>query len=89
VTKALTDQPLPEQMAARVAERVTWSKHEAKIGPWSLRVHPGTRWWDWTVNVDVSFGFTAKSMRRPKRRPDAQRRSGSPRTCSPVAPTSA
>lgn len=62
--RALTDQPLPEQMVARVAERVKWSKHEAKVGPWTLRVHPGTRWWDWTVNVDAVFGFSSKKSEK-------------------------
>lgn len=64
MTQALTDQPLAEQMPARVAERVKWSKHEAEVGPWTLRVHPGTRWWDWTVNVDACFGFSSKKSEK-------------------------
>lgn len=61
MTKALSDQPLREQMPARVAERVKWAKNEAKIDRWTLRVHPGTRWWDWMVCVDVQFGHTERA----------------------------
>lgn len=63
MTQALSDQPLREQMVTRVADRVKWDGYESKIGPWTLRVHVGTKWWDWTVNADVDFGLSAKSTK--------------------------
>lgn len=56
--KPLIDQPLQEQMHARVADRVKWAdkspknpriSKQAVVGPWTLTVFVGTKWWDWTV----------------------------------------